>query len=220
MRHDQRTSKLINHHPLGPFIEEYITDRSVLDVGCVGNGLEQRYKTYTFVHDVLRQHASRVIGIDIQRDPIDQLIQEGYDVSCQNAETFSFDESFDVIFGGDVIEHLAKPGLFLDRCFAHIKPDGLLLLATPNPFCLNRLLSNLVFLENDPKVNPEHTTWVSPSVLRELMKRSNFQIESVRYVNSPKITKRWGSRLTDALCSLLGSNLRETIVVLARPCRE
>ncbi|MEM1227821.1 MAG: class I SAM-dependent methyltransferase [Planctomycetota bacterium] len=217
---DWKVDRLLKTHPLLGVVADHVADAVVLDVGCVGHGLEKRYTSYPFVHDLLCRYADRVIGIDIQEPEIEALTNEGYTVFCQNAESFSVDETFDVIFAGDLIEHLANPGLFLDRCHQHLRPDGVLLLVTPNAFCLNRLLCNLLFLDNDPNANPEHTCWFSPIVFRELLGRSGFSIESIRYIDSPKMTKRWGSRMTDRLCRLFGARLRETMVVSARPFRD
>src|SRR3989344_2076395 len=90
-----------------------IENKKVLDVGCVEHDIKNKNKERIWVHDFLRKHTKQVIGIDILKKDIDILRKQKYDVHFQNAESFHFDEKFDVIFAGELIEHLSNPGVFL-----------------------------------------------------------------------------------------------------------
>lgn len=59
---------------------------------------------------------------------------------CQqgNAETFDLNAQFDLITSFQVIEHLYNPNAFIANCRKHLKPNGVLLITTPNLGCLSR----------------------------------------------------------------------------------
>src|SRR3989344_7621255 len=185
-------------------IYPYIKDKEVLDIGCIEHDLERKDKERIWVHDFLRQNAKHVVGIDILKKDIEILKKQGYDVYCQNAETFKLNKKFDVIFAGELIEHLSNPGLFLEKCKFHLKKDGFLIITTPNAFCLARLFGGFVFFTNDLDVNPEHTAWYSPKVIKELLRRYNFNIEKFSFVDYPTLKNKITTKIITKLCNLFG----------------
>lgn len=51
-----------------------------------------------------------------------------------NAEEFNFEnEKFDIVVSLQVIEHLYKPELMIERVKKHLKPGGIFIYTTPNP---------------------------------------------------------------------------------------
>ncbi len=203
-------------------ISPYIKNKIVLDVGCyaeIGELINNENKP-RWIHGFLKKYAKEVIGIDITKDKIDILKKQGYDVYCQSAETFKFNKKFDVIFAGDVIEHLSNPGLFLDSSWKHLKKNGLLIITTPNVFALNYKIGGLIrLLNNDLKVHPEHTLWFSPTVIKSLLNRHHFTMEKIKFVNfqNADTIKRF---LQNLLCDILGDKLRYSMVVFAKPKRK
>lgn len=103
--------------------------RSVLDVGC-GDG-------YGAAH--LAQVASDVVAVDVDPAVVDRASARyaapGLTFSQAPATSLPFsDGRFDVVVALEVIEHLdrsAQP-LFLAECARVMKPDGVLLLSTPD----------------------------------------------------------------------------------------
>jgi len=197
-------------------IYPYIKGKEVLDIGCIEHTLENRNKERIWVHDFLREYAEHVTGIDIQKDDIETLKKQGYDVHHKNAETFKFNKKFDIIFAGELIEHLSNPGLFLQQCYNHLMKDGYLILTTPNAFNFRRLTKGCLFLTNDIPANSEHTSWYSPSVIRHLLKRYNFKIETITYANAPNINFNVKSLIINSSCLILGNRLKETMIIIAR----
>ena len=203
-------------------IYPYIKGKNVLDVGCTEHELDRRHKTRPWAHDFLRQYARSVKGIDILESAINQLKKEGYDVSCQNAETFSFKEKFDVIFAGELIEHVSNPGLFIGRCAKHLKSEGLLIMTMLNSFNAFRLAEVLYKRTNDPHASKhdEHCAWYSPEVLKQLLLRYNFEIVKIEYTDYPFIRKDpLKYKLVKGLARILDpkkGKFKDTLIVFAR----
>jgi 2-polyprenyl-3-methyl-5-hydroxy-6-metoxy-1,4-benzoquinol methylase len=97
---------------------------SLLDVGCATGTLLE----------AARRRGWQVYGIDISEYAADFARREfGLDVRVGSLEQMSFPESsFDVITAFEFIEHVLNPIDALSKMRKWIKPDGLLVLTTPN----------------------------------------------------------------------------------------
>jgi SAM-dependent methyltransferase len=206
-------------------IYPYIKDKFVLDVGCYAEikdrvNSEEKGSDDRWIHGFLTKYSTHVVGIDITKENIEILKKQGYDVYCQNAETFKLDKKFDVIFAGDVIEHLSNPGLFIDRCRKHLKKEGWLILTTPNVFCLNSKIGSIIrFSNNDLEVHPEHTCFYSPTVIGTLLKRYSFYIKKVIFVNFTQVDS-FKKRIQNMLCNIFGDKLRESMIIFSKQENE
>jgi len=156
-----------------------------------------------------------VIGIDINRDEVIKQNKRGYNVYYGDAETFSFNEKFDVIVAGDVIEHLSNPGLFFSCAHSHLNPNGKLLITVPNVWYV---LSWIQAFYRVPSVHPEHTIWFDERTLSQLLVRNNFNIILIRYLKPDK-TQR-GLKICEFL-EYLGIHRvsAPTIFCVASPCK-
>jgi ubiquinone/menaquinone biosynthesis C-methylase UbiE len=122
------------------FIVELVTkkvnntgEKRILDIGCGDGSFAVRLGKY-----------SRVFGIDISEKAVDLARKAGLS-ACKadvSREKLPFDsECFDVVYMGDVIEHLLDPDFAILEVLRVLKPDGFLVLSTPNlGSWLNRLL--------------------------------------------------------------------------------
>lgn len=139
----------------------------VLDVGFWGQG--KTWESQTWPHKLLRDRALDVYGIDIVYD--EQVIPENdrsrYQIAA--AEDFSLEKKFDVIFAGDLIEHLVNPGLFLDNAKKHLKPGGRLIMTTPNTFNLFVMAGKLT--RPEPPINPDHTFYFNRKTMATLLQK-------------------------------------------------
>ncbi len=201
-------------------IYPYVVGKDVLDVGCVDHDLKRKHKSRIWVHDFLKEHAKSVSGIDILKSAVESLNKQGYDVTCQNAESFSFKKKFDVIFAGELVEHLSNPGLFLERCKKHLRKDGLLILTTPNAFCAFRWFEMVYKYTNDPHGSKarEHTVWFAPEVMTVLLERSGFIVKKYKYAYYPFLRKDpLRRKIVKGVVSLAGDKFKDTMIVFASP---
>jgi 2-polyprenyl-3-methyl-5-hydroxy-6-metoxy-1,4-benzoquinol methylase len=75
-----------------------------------------------------------VTGVDVQPQEQDFIIEH------DAALPFPFSQEFDVVIAAEVIEHIVSTEDFLAHCRAVLKPNGILILTTPNLlFWVNRL---------------------------------------------------------------------------------
>ena len=157
-------------------IKPYIEGRNILDIGSVGQSDE-----YLF-WDFLQRNCKKLTGIDLPTAKNTAQDVFGLDTkSLQhsadtrivfgNMETYSFDEVFDVIIAGDVIEHVSNQGLFLTNIKNHLGADGKLIITTPNAKWPT------VFL----KPNPTHVLWHDKYTLNILLERAGFRIQDMKY---------------------------------------
>ena len=194
----------------------------VLDVGCAGQGdprtpLHQHH----WLHGYLRKRNYELVGVDINEEAVAQMRAEGFTVEVMNAETMDFDNTFDTIVAGELIEHLENPGQFLGRALRHLNASGQLVLTTPNPFTL---MHALAYLKNfDRAFNPDHACWFDPQTIRQLLERCGFRIDKLWFVDDlqPDIDPSWYYK---AFCSawrlfrpFWPRRFRNTVVVVASP---
>ena len=174
------------------WIGRYVADRGVLDLGCVCHELD--LSDPPWLHGFLKDHAARVVGVDILPDAVAELRRRGYDAVCADVETMDLGERFDVVVGGDIIEHLSNPGRLFRRVRAHLADGGVFLVATPNPLNPVRLLRLLT--SGRDRANAEHTCWFTAKVLRQLARRHGFEEIDESYVDDTRYYYRLWPRLT------------------------
>ncbi len=192
-----------------------IKGKDVLDVGCVEHTINAIADNPFWVHSFLRDN-SNVLGIDILEKEIKVFVAGGWNMKVANAETFELKEKFDVIFAGELIEHLSNPGLFLQQSKKHLKKNGLLVITTPNTFYAPRLLRSIFTLNDDPVANEEHTNWFSPTTLKTLFEREGFDIEYIKRFDAASLIKTSTSRFKKGFNRILKKDIRGSLLVVAR----
>jgi SAM-dependent methyltransferase len=108
----------------------------LLDVGC-GDGF--------FMELASEAGAGRdqMAGLEVNEEAARIARNRGFDCQVWNAEaTFPFaSATFDMVFAGEIIEHLVDPETMLTQAHRVLKPGGHLLLTTPNLVAwFNRML--------------------------------------------------------------------------------
>ena len=100
----------------------------LLDIGC-GAGL---------LCEPLSRLGAQVIGIDPSASNIAAArlhADKGHlsiDYRCTTVEEMDLRERFDIVLAMEVVEHVTDIGMFLNRCAAMLKPNGLMVVSTLN----------------------------------------------------------------------------------------
>ncbi|NTV52188.1 MAG: class I SAM-dependent methyltransferase [Candidatus Firestonebacteria bacterium] len=106
---------------------------AMLDIGCSTGTWALYWKNLGWT----------VTGVDVNPSAVDAAVKNGVTARCcdLNAAPLPFsDATFDLIFAGEVIEHIVDTDFFLKELTRCVKPGGHVLLTTPNLASLeNRL---------------------------------------------------------------------------------
>jgi SAM-dependent methyltransferase len=130
---------------IGRQIPDFIEDGFLLEIGC-GRG-EYLAK--------MRDLGWNVRGVDVSQEAID-FARSHYqlDVCVAGADNLPYDDAFfDVVFLKHVIEHLHEPIAAMQEICRVLKPNGRILITTPNTNSLGNKLFGRQWVHYDP---PRH----------------------------------------------------------------
>jgi 2-polyprenyl-3-methyl-5-hydroxy-6-metoxy-1,4-benzoquinol methylase len=172
--------------------------KRVLDVGGVGHNIEST-SSPLWKHNVLRTSASYVLGIDILPNEVSKLNEIGYNFRlCDATSDTHLGEIFDIVFLGDVIEHVSNPVSLLAFARRHLDENGVIICTSPNPFYIGNfktLLRNGAFISN-----AEHLFWISPCNAIEIGYRAKLLLEKYhKWHDKRSFWKRILNRFASAL---------------------
>jgi SAM-dependent methyltransferase len=208
------------------FVDEYRRHRDavgrtlqVLDVGCGKQAL--------LSGQVEPQDEYSACDIQIPEVPLDRF--QRVDLNVESVKEALTDRQFDVIFCGEVIEHLFSPDALLVDLRSLLRPDGLLILSTPNlAYWANRILLPLgispLFLENSALIKlgrrfhslgqgnetQGHIRLFTYTAVRDLLRLHNFELLRTR--SAPV----WDFAIDRLVCRLSPSLAPDNIYI-ARP---
>ena len=160
------------------FFSQLAQGRDVLDIGVVQHAID-KFENSTWLHRALCIKANKIVGLDIDKEGVESLVDRGFDVVCANAQDFDLGKQFEVIIAGDLIEHLDNPGGFLECVKTHLRPDGIFAVSTPNPFWWKTFLHVLIKGNSCP--HPEHTCWYCEKTLTQLLDRHGLSVTRIEY---------------------------------------
>ena len=164
----------------------------ILDIGC-GAGL---------LCEPFARLGAQVIGVDPSTTNIAaaKLHAErshlSIDYRCTTLEQMDARERFDIVLAMEVVEHVADVGMFLNRCAAMLKPNGLMVVSTLNrnwkSFALAIVGAEYV-LRWLPRGTHQWDKFVTPEELTHHLERNKLGItEQAGVVYSP-FADRWST---------------------------
>lgn len=182
----ERYAQFINYLPLDAI--------AILDVGCnTGRGgvlIKQK------------QPHRQLWGIDLVEDRIRRVPNGVYEHLLVGSATSidADDNSFDAIIAGEFVEHVPAPALsiVLSEFYRVLKPNGRVLLTTPNP------TSFLVHIrKHDIFADPSHVNIMAKTELIDYLHQAGFV--NNRVIGSGKVSRYLGDRFP--LFNVYGSYL-------------
>jgi len=165
------------------FVLDRCKDKKVLHLGCVDEGLaKERFQKGLLMHLKLMKVAKEVIGVDISKEGIKFLREQGInniiygDVEHLDSIKKLQGKNFDIILASEIIEHLNNPGLFLQATKTLFSPNTEMILTTPNAFRYTEFAYNFKGYEF---VHPDHNYWFSWKTLSTLLKKNGYVIKEI-----------------------------------------
>lgn len=176
-------AKMLHDLPAGEnvdrtvFLLKKVAGKRVLEFGASGP-----------MSEGIRKAAAEYYGVDRLADPSRNV--QGFDlddVSMDHLPSWSQTDfvRLDVIVCGEVLEHLANPGHFLQRLKTqfvdHEQHAGIsIILTVPNAYTA---VGRKHLKEGVENVNIDHVAWYSPRTLRTLVERYGYTIREFAYYN-------------------------------------
>jgi 2-polyprenyl-3-methyl-5-hydroxy-6-metoxy-1,4-benzoquinol methylase len=199
----------------------------LLDVGCAVGHFQL----------VAESRGWTTVGVEYSQDQVNYAREVfGLDVHAGRFEEADFEPaSFDLITLWSVIEHVADPRSFFARARVLLKPEGMLVLQTPNQSSLITSLAGLGYHLSGgryflPIYSLDHIFRFDEQTLRRLLEKSGFEVVKIeqydnlnvmlaRMALQPKAALR---RISLAFLHLLAAllNRRNQLVAFARPALE
>ena len=162
----------------------------VLDIGC-GAGL---------LCEPLSRLGAQVIGVDpsVSNIAAAKLHADkahlAIDYRCTTVEEIDPRERFDIVLAMEVVEHVVDVGVFLKRCAAMLKPNGLMVVSTLNrnwkSFAL-AIVGAEYILRWLPRGTHQWDKFVTPNELEAALERHGLQVTEETGVIYNLLADRW-----------------------------
>ena len=165
------------HRAHAKLLEAVGTGNRVLDVGCSSGYLARP----------LSERGNTIVGLEL--DPVAAHAAEEFCelVLVGDVETMDLPlepGSFDVVLGGDVIEHLRDPAATLARLRPLLRPGGRVVLSTPNVanWAIRlSLLSGRWRYTDRGILDRSHTHLFTRATLGETLERAGYRVERIDF---------------------------------------
>jgi 2-polyprenyl-3-methyl-5-hydroxy-6-metoxy-1,4-benzoquinol methylase len=175
-------------HRLGParivnreaFLIDSARGKKVMHLGCVDSGLlETRIEADDLLPARLKQTSAALWGMDLDAGGIERLRSLGYPNlivgSAEEPPGSVPREAFDVVIAGELIEHVQNVGRFLGASAGLLRPEGQLIITTPNAL---RFYNPLPPLLGHELVHPDHLAWFSPNTLKHAAEMAGLSVRA------------------------------------------
>ncbi len=155
---------------------------AVLHLGAVGFTdlkTEERVKNFPSTLHARISRIADVTGVDYSSTVIEELKKIGIRNlifgNAERLEELELNRTFDLIVVGDLIEHLANPGLMLQGLGRFCHKDTQIIITTPNAFGLAGMIR---YLTGHFREGEEHVMCFNIYNIRNLLNRYRFQVIS------------------------------------------
>lgn len=150
------------------------TPLKVLDIGC-GSGRIGRK---------LQDSGCQVTGLDFADEAVKKAIANGVNAKRANLDEGipEEDNSYDVVWAGDIIEHVFDPIGLLKESRRVLKKGGIVLITIPSDVGLVSRIKMLFGISHQEQMYMtsgfyKHHTFFTPRLIRFMLAKANLQIE-------------------------------------------
>jgi 2-polyprenyl-3-methyl-5-hydroxy-6-metoxy-1,4-benzoquinol methylase len=161
---------------------------TLLDVGCSGG---------TLLHELSRR-GLRVKGLDFSKEAVTHA-RQAYQLDCAVGDLNHFpwkDETFSILTCFHVLEHVARPRVFLRAARSHLTEQGFLVLQVPNLGSWQFRLLGVHWHGLDP---PRHLVNFSEYTLIRLFEQEGFEVTRRKHFSLRDDAAAWVTSLFPSL---------------------
>lgn len=185
-------------------------NKRILDLGCYEGTITK----------LIAQNQNEVWGVDFSGKALAIAKEKGirvYQADIEKDDLPFKEKSFDVIVAAEVIEHVFDMRIVFEKIKKLLKPDGYLVLTTPNLATLGRRL--LLLFDRSPYIEiifeegwGGHVRYFVKSNLFETLKLYGFKVD---LFTSDVINFNWSGTLFSARLARIWPTLGKTLIVKA-----
>ncbi|MCB8963925.1 MAG: methyltransferase domain-containing protein [Bacteroidales bacterium] len=187
-------------HDKDTLIKQLLADKTVLDVGCVGQDFN--YQSENWLHGKIKKVTRLLVGVDTNYSGIDTIRKHNKEFTIYTPKELQEKSiSFDYILMADVIEHVDNTTDFLNFYKQFLNSEGKIIITTPNPFSASQFFS--IFFFGQPSFHPEHTCYIDPINMLELANRANLRLVEFHWLSFYTKPTKWYRKIIYILSQTL-----------------
>ena len=178
-------------------LKSMVKDKRIIHLGCADHPelIQKKIDANRWLHQILTDSAQECLGIDINQQGIDFMINslKLNNVICDNIIESDIpriaEGSWDYIILGELIEHLDNLNHFLinlKQKYGHnIKR---MIITVPNAFYIRNVLGAFLGKET---INSDHRIWLTPYTLCKNLVQAGLTVESIYLVQGHPISGKY-----------------------------
>ncbi len=205
------------------YLREACRGQRVLHLGCTNWPYTgQALADGSLLHSRLQEVAGELWGLDGDRQGLDLLAARGVErLICADLERLdgiARPADFDIIVAGEVLEHLANPGLFLAGVRRLMTAETRLVLTTVNAYSGMRAVVYALRGRGGAvePVHPDHVAYYSYSTLRQLVGRHGLVARDFLFYDlgpEHRPHNRWWANRVNDLCVAVAPQLADGLIL-------
>lgn len=176
----------------------------MLHLGCTNwPYTKQAIDDDMLLHFAIASQAEELHGLDFDQEGIDALARCGitnlYRGDLETLDEVPIEQTFDVIVGGEIIEHLNNPGLFLNGIQRFMTSESKLVITTINAYgALRYFVYGLRGKGGKAEpVHPDHVAYYSYSTLKLLVERAGLVMDDFCFYDLGKEHRPYNRRIVN-----------------------
>ena len=167
--------------------------KKILHVGCCDHIplIEEKIKSKTWLHGLLEDNCSMVVGVDISKEAVEYVNKRGLskrpvyhmDLTDEKSLQRLNGYEFDSILMGEIVEHTNNPVSFLQLVNRNMKSTlsfgGDYIITVPNAFSLQRGKG----ASGMEIINSDHKFWFTPYTISKIMWEAGIKPNELFFVS-------------------------------------
>lgn len=152
------------------------------------------------LHSHIRDVASSVIGLDIDKSSIDFLSEKGInDIKYFDMNNLSdLKINIDIIIFGEIIEHLENLKIAFENLKQVMHPNTELVISTPNLFYIHNFFQ--IILRNHELVHHDHKVGFTYGTIKQLLESNGFEISEFYFTFLPRSKEKIYKKIIKFFC--------------------